>query len=80
MSEDNSVGGRGRSHRLQIIMPSKSMERVDRLVEMTEASSIAEVIRNALRVYEAVIDGAESGRPFFQEVEGKMVPVVMMNA
>lgn len=80
MSEDNAAGGRDRSHRLQIIMPSKSMERVDRLVKTTEASSVAEVIRSALRVYEAVIDGAENGRPFYQEVDGRMVPVVVINA
>lgn len=40
------------------------MERLQRLKERTEAASYAEVIRNALRLYEAMVAEAEQGREF----------------
>ncbi len=43
-------------------MPPKSMDRLKRLREKTEASSYAEVIRDALRLYEFAINEAEAGR------------------
>jgi hypothetical protein len=42
-------------------LPPKSVERLKRLQELTEAASYAEVMRNALRVYEALILEAEQG-------------------
>ena len=40
------------------------MERLQRLKERTEAASYAEVIRNALRLYEAMVGEAEKGHEF----------------
>lgn len=48
--------------RVQLDMPPKSMERLKRLRERTEASSYAEVIRDALRLYEFAINETEAGR------------------
>lgn len=50
--------------RVQLEMPPQAMERLQRLKDRTEAASYAEVIRNALRVYEALVAEAEQGREF----------------
>jgi hypothetical protein len=41
--------------RVQLEMPPQAMERLQRLKDKTEAASYAEVIRNALRVFEALV-------------------------
>lgn len=50
--------------RVQLEMPPVAMERLSRLKEKTEAASYAEVIRNALRVFEALLDEHEKGAEF----------------
>jgi hypothetical protein len=55
--------GRGTT-RVQLEMPPQAMERLQRLKDRTEAASYAEVIRNALRLYEALVAEAEQGREF----------------
>lgn len=72
--------GKKKLYRLQIKLPQDSMDRLERLQEATEAASMAEVARNALRLYEAVIKGVDEGRPFYQQIDGEMVPVVIVNA
>lgn len=58
-------GEEGRSTtRVQLEMPPQAMERLQRLKDRTEAASYAEVIRNALRLYEALVSEAEQGREF----------------
>lgn len=47
--------------RVQLEMPPQAMERLQRLKDKTEAASYAEVLRNALRLYEALIAEAERG-------------------
>lgn len=47
--------------RVQLEMPPQAMERLQRLKDKTEAASYAEVLRNALRLYEALITEAERG-------------------
>ena len=51
--------------RVQLDLPEKSLTRLLTLKEKTEAASYAEVIRNALRLYEALIEEAEAGNSFF---------------
>jgi Arc/MetJ-type ribon-helix-helix transcriptional regulator len=55
------------SRRLQLILPDQSFDRLERLVAKTEAQSMAEVIRNAMRLYEALIDEAEKGNDLYIE-------------
>jgi len=50
--------------RVQLEMPPQAMERLQRLKEHTEAASYAEVIRNALRVFEALMEEHENGAEF----------------
>ncbi len=47
--------------RVQLELPESSMERLKALKDKTEAASYAEVIRNSLRLYEALVGEAESG-------------------
>lgn len=55
--------------RVQMDMPPKSVARLRHLQNVTEASSYAEVVRNALRLYEALIDEAESSSEFLIQRE-----------
>jgi Arc/MetJ-type ribon-helix-helix transcriptional regulator len=50
--------------RVQLEMPPQAMERLQGLKERTEAASYAEVIRNALRLFEALVDEHEKGAEF----------------
>jgi len=60
--------------RVQLEMPPQAMERLQRLKEHTEAASYAEVIRNALRVFEALMEEHEKGAEFMlKRAGGEMV-------
>jgi hypothetical protein len=50
--------------RVQIELPPASMERLKSLKDKTEASSYAEVTKNAFKLYERMIELAESGSVF----------------
>ncbi len=50
--------------RVQLDLPEKSLARLQDLKAKTEASSYAEVIKNALRLYESVVSEAEAGSSF----------------
>lgn len=56
--------------RVQMDLQERSMQRLMRLKEVTEAASYAEVVRNALRLYEAMIMEAEGGATFFVQKPG----------
>ena len=60
--------------RVQLEMPPQAMERLTRLKEKTEAASYAEVIRNALRVFEALAEEHEKGSEFsLKRTDGQTV-------
>ncbi len=48
--------------RVQLDMPPRSMDRLRALKDKTEAASYAEVLRNALRFYEFLVEEAEQGK------------------
>jgi hypothetical protein len=50
--------------RVQLELPPQAMERLQRLKDKIEAASYAEVIRNALRVFEALANEHEQGAEF----------------
>ncbi|HEY4125399.1 MAG TPA: ribbon-helix-helix protein, CopG family, partial [Rhizomicrobium sp.] len=56
---EGTDGNQRTTTRVQLEMPPQAMERLTRLKEKTEAASYAEVIRNALRLYEALVDEHE---------------------
>ena len=53
--------------RVQLELPPQAMERLQRLKEKTESASYAEVIRNALRLFEALVDEHDKGSEFAQK-------------
>jgi Arc/MetJ-type ribon-helix-helix transcriptional regulator len=60
--------------RVQLELPWSSMERLKSLREKTEAASYAEVIRNALRLYEALVKEAQDGNQLYiKDREGREV-------
>jgi hypothetical protein len=60
--------------RVQLEMPPQAMERLQKLKDRTEAASYAEVIRNALRLLEALVDEHEKGSDFFlKRADGEIV-------
>jgi hypothetical protein len=62
-------------NRVQFDLTPKSMDRLTALKTKTEAPSYAEVVKNALRLYEALIEEEEAGRQFFvRDGDGNMVP------
>jgi hypothetical protein len=53
----------------------RSMARLNALKAKTEASSYAEVVKNALRLYEALIEETESGKQFLvRDQDGVVSP------
>lgn len=50
--------------RVQLELPITSMERLNSLVSMTGATSYAEVIRSALKVYKTLADEQKAGNIF----------------
>lgn len=60
--------------RVQLELPPQAMDRLQRLKDRTEAASYAEVIRNALRLFEALIDEHEKGAEFsLKRADGETV-------
>lgn len=50
--------------RLNLVISENSRKRLDRLAELTEADSSAEVIRRALQLYEVMIDHSINNNDF----------------
>jgi hypothetical protein len=65
--------------RVQLELPESSFERLKTLRDKTEASSYAEVMKNALRLYEALIIEAENGNEVcIKQADGKEVSYRML--
>ena len=62
-------------NRVQFDFAPRAMERLNALKLRTEASSYAEVVKNALQLYEALIDETESGKQFLtRDKDGVVAP------
>jgi hypothetical protein len=60
--------------RVQLEMPPQAMVRLQKMKDRTEAASYAEVIRNALRLFEALVDEHEKGSEFsLKRANGEVV-------
>lgn len=53
-----------KSTRVQLELPDRSMQRLISLKDKTESASYAEVIKNALRLYEDIITQYDNGHEF----------------
>jgi hypothetical protein len=70
----------GASRRIQMDMPPRSVERLKRLQEVTEAASYAEVMKNALRLYEALIEEVEAGNEIMVKRGSETAPLLIFSA
>ena len=71
---EDAADGERATTRVQLEMPPQAMERLTRLKEKTEAASYAEVIRNALRVFEALAEEHEKSAEFsLKRADGQTV-------
>ncbi|QCB56319.1 hypothetical protein E5675_19040 [Sphingopyxis sp. PAMC25046] len=66
--------------RVQMDLPPRSLERLQRLQDVTEAASYAEVMRNALRLYEAMIAETEAGREIMIKSKDGLTPLHLFSA
>jgi hypothetical protein len=74
-SDQPDIKSKVQKNRVQFDLPPRSMDRLNVLKLKTEAASYAEVVKNALRLYEALIEDTESGKQFFVRDEtGAMAP------
>jgi len=72
-SEMDGEPGRATT-RVQLEMPPQAMVRLQKMKDRTEAASYAEVIRNALRLFEALVDEHEKGGEFsLKRPDGEVV-------
>lgn len=70
----------GGTRRIQMEMPPKSVERLKRLQEITEAASYAEVMRNALRLYESLIEETAAGHQILVKRGDTIAPLTVFAA
>ena len=64
-----------KKNRVQLDFAPRSMERLNTLKAKTEAASYAEVVKNALRLYEALIEETEDGKQFMvRDKNGVVAP------
>lgn len=70
----------GASRRIQMDMPPRSVERLKHLQEVTEAASYAEVMKNALRLYEALIEEVEAGNEIMVKRGSETAPLLIFSA
>ena len=59
--------------RVQLELADKSFERLNALKDKTEASSYAEVMKNALRLYESIINQYDAGKRLYLKDENGQV-------
>jgi len=59
--------------RVQFDLGPRSVDRLNALKLKTDASSYAEVVKNALRLYEALIEETEGGKQFLVRDENGVV-------
>jgi len=68
-------GTKVQKNRVQFDLAPRSMERLTALKAKTEAASYAEVVKNALRLYEALIEETECGKQFLvRDKDGVISP------
>ena len=64
-----------KKNRVQLDFAPRSMERLNVLKAKTEADCYAEVVKNALRLYEALIEETEDGKQFLvRDKNGVVAP------
>ena len=66
--------------RIQIDLPKRAFERLQKLKNSTEASSYADVLRNALSIYAAIIAIMDGGGSIMvKQEDGSVVPAYFIS-
>ncbi len=64
--------------RVQLDLPPKAFERLQRLKAETEAATYAEVMKNALKLYAAAVEQEKAGSKFMiQNKDGTIAPLLV---
>ena len=58
---------------IKITLPQESVDRLNMLQEKMEVDSLAEVLKNAVRIFETVIDETDAGTEFFIKRKGSEI-------
>lgn len=70
----------GQLKRVQLDMPPKAFERLRSLKIETEASTYAEVVKNALKLYAAIIElDHGDNKLMVQRKDGSIAPLIVFN-
>ncbi len=70
------LGGSAKKRRLNLIVPDRAVERLDWLQTHTDAASHTEVIRNALFVYEQLVERLSAGSKLMEHTKkGELFPL-----
>jgi hypothetical protein len=66
--------------RLNIVLPDRTVARIENIKRTTMASSATDVIKTALLTYEALVEFASEGKKFFIKGDGEhnFIPVNFM--
>jgi hypothetical protein len=64
--------------RIQIDLQDKSLERLEKLKELTESTSYAEVFKNSLRLYEFIIELEQSGKKLVIKADDGFTPISLL--
>ena len=71
-TDDNAL------RRVQLDLPPRAFERLKQLKTETEASTYAEVIKNALKIYASAVDFQKDGGKFLvQAKDGAIAPLIL---
>jgi hypothetical protein len=72
------VRGTMAGKRIQIDLQDKSLERLEKLKELTESTSYAEVFKNSLRLYEFIIELEQSGKKLVIKADDGFTPISLL--
>lgn len=65
-----------RKRRLNLVIPERAVERLDWLQDRTDAASHTEVIRQALFVYEQIVERVSDGSKLMEKTaKGELLPL-----
>lgn len=68
----------GNRKRLNLVIPERAMERLDWLKDRTDAASHTEVIRQALFVYEQLVERISDGSKLMERTaNGQLLPLAI---
>lgn len=71
--------GKVQLRRVQLDLPPRAFERLTKLKLETEAATYAEVIRNALKLYDSVIEMHQSGNELMlKQRDGSISPLPIL--